>query len=42
MYECECLTTGQTTMVNSESCMPFYGECYPIAEGCCGPDCNPN
>lgn len=33
---------GQTTMVNSESCMPFYGECYPIAEGCCGPDCNPN
>ena len=44
MYEFECLTVNEqvTTAVNSEACSPFFGECYPIAEGCCGPDCNPN
>ena len=42
MYEIECLTVNDETRVNSEDCSPFSGACYPEAEGCCGPDCNPN
>lgn len=43
MYEIECLTTNEVEpLVNGEECSPFFGECYPIGEGCCGPDCNPN
>ncbi|MBS6294946.1 MAG: hypothetical protein KH416_02375 [Dialister sp.] len=40
MYEFECLTKGNNKNVMDE-CSPFYGECYPVGEGCCGPDCNP-
>lgn len=43
MYEIECLTVEEAVAnVETETCPPFYGECYPIIEGCCGPDCNPN
>lgn len=44
MYEFECLTVDEVklSVVNEEECSPFYGECYPIGEGCCGPDCSPN
>lgn len=42
MYEFECLTTSEVASVNAEDCSPFLGGCYPEAEGCCGPDCNPN
>lgn len=43
MYEFECLTKEEKVRItyNSE-CMPFYGECYPVGEDCCGPDCSPN
>lgn len=40
IYEFECLTKGNNKNVMDE-CSPFYGECYPVGEGCCGPDCNP-
>lgn len=43
MYEMECLTINEVKVsVDSEECSPFFGECYPIGEGCCGPECNPN
>lgn len=43
MYSCECLTEEIITMtVRCEECSPFFGECYPAAEGVCGPDCSPS
>ncbi len=48
MYSCECLTKNvtetqiETQIYYEDSCRPFWGMCYPEAEGCCGPDCNPN
>ncbi len=45
MYEFECLTTEEieaTGICQNDTCSPFLGMCYPEAEGCCGPDCNPN
>lgn len=43
MYEFQCLTVNDAQLaVDTEACMPFYGECYPVGEGCCGPDCSPN
>ena len=43
MYDFECLTKEDVlNNVNMEECSPFSGMCYPDAEGCCGPDCNPN
>jgi len=42
MYSFECLTSSkEVSKFNSEECTPFYGECYPVGEGCCGPDCEP-
>lgn len=38
MYSFECLTSRK---VYCEECSPFSGECYPAAEGVCGPDCSP-
>lgn len=43
MYEIECLTLDEDIITGQEEvCAPFYGECYPVGEGCCGPDCNPS
>ncbi|WP_272482115.1 hypothetical protein [Thomasclavelia spiroformis] len=42
MFEFECLTKNDDVTMSSEECLPFLGECYPIAEDCCGPDCSPN
>lgn len=34
MYEFECLTQNENEKeVNMDACGPFWGECYPIAEG---------
>lgn len=33
MFEFECLTTNENTSVTTEECSPFFGECYPVAEG---------
>ena len=34
MYEFECLTQDEKKEdVSMESCSPFWGECYPVAEG---------
>lgn len=42
MYEFECLTIEQNSEMDyTEKCPPFLGECYPVIEGCCGPECNP-
>lgn len=42
MYEFECLTNSKAVSAfHSEECSPFFGECYPVGEDCCGPDCNP-
>lgn len=43
MYEIECLTNDVDVdlVINTEECSPFWGECYPIGEGCCGPECDP-
>lgn len=41
MYEFECLTLNEEANAAVE-CSPFLGGCYPEAEDCCGPDCNPN
>lgn len=38
MYTCETLTTED---LQNDECSPFYGECYPLVEGVCGPDCSP-
>ena len=43
MYEFECLTIEEEIEeTDAETCSPFYGECYPVGEGCCGPECSPN
>lgn len=43
MFEFECLTeTGFDESVVMEECSPYYGECYPVGEDCCGPECNPS
>ena len=43
MYELECVTNIELEcQSNQYDCSPFLGACYPEAEGCCGPDCNPN
>lgn len=43
MYELECVTNIELEcQANQYDCLPFLGACYPEAEGCCGPDCNPN
>jgi len=42
MYEIECLTNTENTLILEEGCSPFSGMCYPEAEGNCGPECNPN
>ena len=43
MYELECLTINTSTdsKLDGNECQPFWRECYPIAEGHCGPECNP-
>lgn len=42
MYKIECLTDiRKVHTVHMEECSPFSGGCYPEADGCCGPDCNP-
>jgi len=48
MYEIECLTEvcedieSEDIKTETDVCSPFLGMCYPEAEGCCGPDCDPN
>ena len=43
MFEFECLTKDSENLrIDMDECSPFLGECYPEAEGCCGPDCSPN
>lgn len=33
MFEIECLTAEENIVCQEEACEPFFGECYPIAEG---------
>lgn len=43
MYKIECLTNiRKGTIIHTEECSPFAGACYPEADGCCGPDCDPS
>lgn len=42
MYDFECLTVEEVETAENEVCAPFYGECYPVGEGHCGPECSPN
>lgn len=42
MYEFECLTKELEPQNTLTDCSPFFGECYPVGEGCCGPDCDPS
>ena len=43
MYKFECLTNSKViSAVCLEECSPFFGECYPVGEDCCGPECNPS
>lgn len=42
MYEFECLTKELEYQNKLADCAPFFGECFPVGEGCCGPDCDPS
>ena len=36
----ECLTQENTVRTICVACGP--DDCYPLSDGCCGPDCDPS